>query len=220
MDNPKKLISERDILDLFYSGKKSIDLTGNEIITPAAFDILKEKGIKINKVSFQSRIQTIAQDSFENLKKVAVGSDHTGFGVKKIIVKYFEENGYKVIDVGTTNENSCDYPDFAVKVAKLVVLGEVFFGVLLDATGIPSAITANKIPGIRAATCYNEFSARSAREHNNANILVMGAKTLGEETIKSVLNTFLKYKFLGERHQKRLDKISKLEENFLKNKIE
>lgn len=94
--------------------------------------------------------------------------------------------------------------------------GEVDFAVLVDATGIPSAITANKIPGIRACTCYNEFSARSGREHNNGNVLVMGARTLGEETIKSILEVWLNTPFGGERHQRRLDKITAIEKEFSK----
>ncbi len=128
-----------------------------------------------------------------------------------------KEQGYEIIDVGTFDESSCDYPDFALKVAEEVFRGNVYFGIILDATGIPSSITANKINGIRAATCYNEFSARSAREHNNANIIVLGAKTLGDETVKSILQVWLNSSFLGERHQKRLDKITDIEKNKSKN---
>ncbi|MCW8850073.1 MAG: RpiB/LacA/LacB family sugar-phosphate isomerase, partial [Melioribacteraceae bacterium] len=127
------------------------------------------------------------------------------------ISKILKDQGYEIIDVGTFDEASCDYPDFAIKVSQLVTSGEVYFGIILDATGIPSSITANKVSKIRAATCYNEFSARSAREHNNANVLVMGAKTLGEETIKSILYVWLNSEFLGDRHQRRLDKITELE---------
>jgi len=127
------------------------------------------------------------------------------------VIKYLNKQDYSITDVGTYDDSSCDYPDFAIKVGKLIQSGEVNFGILLDATGIPSAITANKLKGIRAATCYNEFSARSAREHNNANIIVLGAKSLGEESIKSIINVWLNSEFLGDRHQRRLDKISQLE---------
>jgi ribose 5-phosphate isomerase B len=148
---------------------------------------------------------------FYRYKKVAVGSDHTGFTMKKTIIEFLDKQGYSITDVGTYDEQSCDYPDFAIKVSELVASGSVNFGIIFDATGIPSAITANKFNGIRAATCYNEFSARSAREHNNANIIVLGAKTLGDETVKSVLNVWLNSEFLGDRHQRRLDKITELE---------
>ena len=138
--------------------------------------------------------------------KVAIGNDHTGFAAKKLVSKFLTDQKLEIVDVGSYDETSCDYPDFAIKVGELVRNSEVDFGIILDATGIPSAITANKISGIRAATCYNEFSARSAREHNNANIIVLGAKTLGDETIKSILQVWLNSKFLGDRHQRRLDK--------------
>jgi len=209
----KKLITERDIQDLVLKGKNKLEIIGDEIITPAAKDKINENLIKIIKVSkfSNSFTKSILTGNFANYKKVAIGSDHTGYKMKELIKKVLLEKGYEITDVGTTDESSCDYPDFAIKVAEEINQGQVDFGILFDATGIPSSITANKITGIRAATCYNEFSARSAREHNNANIIVMGAKTLGEETIKSVLDVFLNSNFLGDRHQRRLDKISKLE---------
>ncbi len=107
--------------------------------------------------------------------------------------------------------SSVDYPVYGQAVSEKVASGDADLGILICGTGLGMSYVANKVKGIRAATCYNEFSARSAREHNNANIIVMGAKTLGEETIKSILDTFLNSDFLGDRHQKRLDKISKLE---------
>ncbi len=213
MRKQRKLITEKDIQDLLLKGKRKLEVTGTEIITPAAKDKINESRVEIVKVNLRSssNISRELTGNFSTYKKVAVGSDHTGFAAKKIIKKFLEDKGYAVTDLGTFDENSCDYPDFAIKVAEHVIQKQIDFGILLDATGIPSAITANKIKGIRAATCYNEFSAKSAREHNNANIIVLGAKTLGEETIKSILETFLNSNFLGERHQRRLDKITQLE---------
>jgi len=213
MKEQRKLITEKDIQNLLLTGKRTLEITGNEIITPAAKDKINESLIKTVKVNFPSTKDNSNKltGNFSTYKKVAIGSDHTGFSTKKIIKKFFEDKGYDITDLGTFDESSCDYPDFAIKVAKHIQQRQSHFGVLLDATGIPSAITANKIKGIRAATCYSEFSAKSAREHNNANIIVMGAKTLGEETIKSILETFINSNFLGERHQRRLDKITQLE---------
>ena len=128
-----------------------------------------------------------------------------------MVIEYLGEKGFDVNDKGTYDEQSCDYPDFAIAVAKEVMSGNCDYGICFDATGIPSAITANKLKGIRAATCYNEFSAWSARNHNNANVLVMGAMTLGPETIKSIIDKFFSTEFAGGRHQRRLDKISALE---------
>ena len=208
----KKLITEKEILNLIFKGKKKFEITGNELFTPAAKDKINEAGIRLVKAEVNNIDgKIITKGPFYKFKKAAIGCDHTGFATKQIVIKFLKDEGYEVTDVGTFDEESCDYPDFAIKVSELVQNGNVNFGILLDATGIPSAITANKISGIRAATCYNEFSARSAREHNNANIIVMGAKTLGEETIKSILNVWLNSEFLGDRHQRRLDKITELE---------
>ncbi len=211
----KKLITELDIIKLHQSGVKIIPVGENEILTPLAQDKVKDLGLKIVTKEEAARINNA--ENFLNtsvrLKKAVIGSDHTGFKVKNILSKILTEKGFEVIDVGTFDEKSCDYPDFALAVAEKVQSMSVDFGIVVDATGIPSAITANKLRGIRAATCYNEFSTRSAREHNNANVLVLGAKALGEETIKSILEVWLNTNFGGGRHQKRLDKISDIERN-------
>jgi len=216
MQNKKNLITEKDILSLVISGKKQLEVSGNEIITPAAKDLITQKSIKLVKQNFLLNNENVLKDhqAFINKKRVVVGSDHTGFSAKSKIILFLTSKGYQINDVGTFHENSCDYPDYALKVGKEIKNGNSDFGILFDATGIPSAITANKIKGIRAATCYNEFTAKSAREHNNANLIVLGAKTLGEETIKSILETWLISPFLGERHQRRLDKITQIENEF------
>ncbi|MGK9367834.1 ribose 5-phosphate isomerase B [Melioribacter sp. Ez-97] len=205
----KQLITEKDVLDVIKSGKNSLTVGGSYIITPAARDLIIRKKIEIVSNRNQS---APGKKSFE---KIAVGSDHTGVKVKKILVELLKDR-YSIEDVGAFTEDSVDYPDIALKVANKVNSGEADCGILIDATGIPSAIAANKIPGIRAATCYNEFSARSSREHNNSNIIVVGARALGEETIKSIVKVWLESEFLGERHQRRLDKITAIENSILK----
>jgi ribose 5-phosphate isomerase B len=209
----KKLFTESEIINLYKSGVKTIILAKDDVITPLAKDKLKALGMNISKKENSDSVNTVQHEAmiFADAKTIAIGSDHTGFAVKKILVKLLSERGFKVEDVGTHNEESCDYPDFAYAVALNVIEHKADFGIVIDATGIPSAITANKVKGIRAATCYNEFTAKSAREHNNANVLVLGAKALGEETIKSILEVWLKTEFAGARHQKRLDKISAIE---------
>lgn len=214
----KKLITEADILNLARRGIKVLSVSDDDIITPSAKDRIRELNITIAK---EQKRKSADGRIIETMlgKNVVVGSDHTGFNCKADIIALLNEAKYNVRDMGTFNEDSCDYPDFAEAVAAKVFSGEADFGILIDATGIPSAITANKFPGVRAATCYNEFSARSAREHNNANILVVGAKSLGIETVKSILDVFLKTEFLGERHQRRLDKITHIEEKISKNRF-
>ncbi len=216
----KKLITESDVLNLFRTGSKVLFVDSGTIITPLAKDKLKELKIELtyNKHKELTNKDLNRLNYVGNLKCV-IGSDHTGFAMKEFVKRFLTSKNYIVEDIGTFSDKSCDYPDFALEVAKKVATKEADFGILLDATGIPSAITANKLPGIRAATCYNEFSARSSREHNNSNIIVMGAKMLGDELIKSILDVWLNSSFLGERHQKRLDKINKIEEYFLNNKF-
>ena len=211
----KKLITEADVIKLFNEGNRVISAGENEIITPLALDKIKSLGIAL--LNKEEAVKILSSDGgitkTTRFRKVAIGSDHTGFKIKNLLSKILSDKGYEITDVGTFDENSCDYPDFAFAVASKIKEGVADFGIILDATGIPSAITANKLKGIRAATCYSEFSAKSAREHNNANVLVMGARSLGEETIKSILEVWLNTGFGGGRHQKRLDKIREIERN-------
>jgi ribose 5-phosphate isomerase B len=209
----KKLITEHDVLELEKKGIKVLVKTRDTIITPLALDRIRFAKFTILEKEEIPREQIHQSNDINNtlVKRITIGSDHTGFKLKNIIIKYLNEKGFLVNDVGTFDESSCDYPDFARLVAKSVASKESDFGILIDATGIPSAITANKIKGIRAATCYNAFSARSSRAHNNANVLVVGAKALGEETIKIIIDEWLTTEFDGGRHQNRLDKITEIE---------
>lgn len=207
----KKVITESEIIRIAKSGAKEIQIGKDDLLTPLAIDRIKVLGIKVNRDG---------KSDFGKIKsqlKIVIGSDHTGVKIKKIIVDFLKSKSYQVLDIGTYNEESVDYPDIAFNIANRVLTKEFDCGIIIDATGIPSAITANKLPGIRAATCYNEFSAKSSREHNDANVLVLGAKAIGEETIKSIIDVWLNSNFLGDRHQRRLDKIKAIEEKFSKN---
>jgi len=209
----KKVITELDILELEKQGIKVLVKTKNTIITPLALDRLRSSKFTIvEKEEIHSeQINQSININQTSVKRIIIGSDHTGFKFKNTLQKYLIEKGYLVTDAGTFDEKPCDYPDSAKIVARSVSNRENDFGILIDATGIPSAIAANKINGIRAATCYNAFSARSSRAHNDANILVVGSRALGEETIKLIVDEWLSTQFEGGRHQKRLDKINDLE---------
>lgn len=210
----KKLITENDVKAIAKQGSNVILKNNDCIITPLALDRIRSNKMVILERNTLSPEQNQPQppDGNQNaIKRIAIGGDHTGFRIKNQLIRYLTEKGYKLQDFGAFDEKSCDYPDFARLVATSVSLEENDFGILVDATGIPSAITANKIKSIRAATCYNAFSAKSSRSHNNANILVIGAKSLGEETIKMIVDVWLTTEFEGGRHQKRLDKISEIE---------
>lgn len=209
----KKLITEEDVKKVILRGSNVIVANKNSVITPLALDLIRSKKLTIIEKETHEYKSSSKSVKFP-FNKIAVGSDHTGFKEKNILIKFLTEKSYQVYDLGTTNEKSCDYPDFAEAVAEKVQMGKVECGIIIDATGIPSAIAANKVEGIRAATCYNEFSAKSSRSHNDANILVVGAKTLGEETIKSIVTTWLNTPFEGGRHQRRLEKITGIERKY------
>lgn len=143
--------------------------------------------------------------------KLALGSDHGGYRLKEAIKRYLLEKGYEVTDFGAENTDSCDYPDFAIPVAKKVASGEFDKGILICGTGIGIGIAANKIKGIRAALCHDVFSAEASRNHNDANILTMGERVVGEGLALKIVETFLTSEFEGGRHQRRIDKIKDLE---------
>lgn len=145
--------------------------------------------------------------------KLAIGSDHGGFRLKEAIKTYLLAHDYEVTDFGTESEDSCDYPDFALPVAEAVAKGEYDRGILICGTGIGIGIVANKVKGIRAALCHDTFSAEACRNHNDANILTMGERIVGEGLALKIVETFLNSDFEGGRHQRRVDKIKALEEN-------
>lgn len=143
--------------------------------------------------------------------KIALGSDHGGFRLKEAIKKDLVEKGYEVEDFGSTSTDSCDYPDFAIPVAKKVASGEFDRGILICGTGIGIGIVANKIKGVRAALCHDTFSAQATRNHNDANVLTMGERVVGEGLALKIVETFLNSDFESGRHQRRIDKITALE---------
>jgi len=143
--------------------------------------------------------------------KVAVGSDHGGLDLKKVVSEVLAGEGIQVIDVGTDSPDSVDYPDYAGKVGALVRDGSVDLGILICGTGIGMSIAANKIPGIRAALAWDIFTARMARRHNNANILTIGGRTTGPELAREIVKTFVREPFEGGRHEIRVNKISEIE---------
>ena len=143
--------------------------------------------------------------------KVAIGADHGGFRLKEEIGRLLTEKGYEYKDFGTYSEDSVDYPDISLEVAKAVQDGSFDRGILICGTGIGIGIAANKISGIRAALCHDTFSARASREHNDANILTMGERVIGPGLARDVATVWLESEFAGGRHARRVQKISELE---------
>ncbi|MFA6540117.1 MAG: ribose 5-phosphate isomerase B [Bacteroidota bacterium] len=221
----KKLLTETDVRNAIKRGEKSIALELRTIITPSAKDVLQQFGISVTvKDSTQQRIpSTQGETSYHQSPIVhstvgnsiiVIGCDHGGYATKELIKKFLTEKGYSILDIGTMSEEPCDYPDYAYAVGRIVSKGEAWRGIMIDATGVASAIVCNKIPGVRAVPCYNEFVAQSSREHNDANVLTIGAKAMGIESIKSIVVVWLETWFGGGRHKKRVDKISDIEKKF------
>jgi len=142
----------------------------------------------------------------------AVGADHGGLELKNYIVGVLNES-YRVKDFGTNSEKSVDYPEIGFNVADFVSKGKAKRGILVCGTGIGMSIVANKLLGVRAALCHDEFSARLSREHNNSNVLVLGGRVLGCDLARAILDVWIDTEFSGGRHQRRLDKIDAIEES-------
>lgn len=146
----------------------------------------------------------------ENIR-IAVGADHAGYRAKERIKKVLTESGIAVEDLGTHSEESVDYPDFARAVAEQVARGQARFGILVCGTGMGMGMAANKIPGIRAAVAHDRQTAHLAREHNDANVLAVGARVVDEGTLLEIVQEFLSTEFAGERHQRRVNKVNELD---------
>jgi len=147
--------------------------------------------------------------------RIAIGADHGGFDLKVSIADYLRNTGHTPIDVGTHTSDPVDYPDLAREVAKSVISGEADRGIMICGSGVGASIASNKFPGIRAATCHDTYSAHQSREHNDANILCMGARVIGLSLAEDIVKTWISSEFSGEaRHRKRLDKISAIEQEF------
>ena len=151
-------------------------------------------------------------NSSNQAHRIAIGADHAGFQVKERIKQFLENEGHAVEDVGTESEESVDYPEFARAVAEKVASGMAQLGVLVCGTGMGMAIAANKVPGIRAAVVHDKVTARAAREHNDANVLTLGGRLIEAGLAIEIVKEFLDAQFAGGRHQRRVDKITEMEQ--------
>jgi len=147
---------------------------------------------------------------------IAIGADHGGYELKEMLKGTLGELGYSVVDCGTDSTNSVDYPDFAFAVAQLVARGGAWRGIVVDGAGIGSCMAANKVPGVRAGLCYDQATAANSREHNDANVLTLGAGLIGPNLARQIVKTWLETPFGGGRHARRVNKIMEIEQRFLK----
>ncbi len=198
----KRVITLRDV-ETAHQHNREILVDENTIVTPYARDRAKELQVALVKTSEKNE-NTLSQSE---VRTVVLGADHGGFALKEELKRDLQEKGYKVIDVGTENDSPCDYPDFAFKVAEAVAHRQADRGIMIDSVGIGSAMAANRVPGVLAAKCNNVVEAKSAREHNYANVLTLGAKIIGSQMAREIVQAFLTTPGGAERHQKRVNKI-------------
>jgi len=193
--------------DLPESGELLIPF--DAVLTPLARDEAERRGLTLREVAAQEagRVSPVE-------KIVALASDHGGFALKEQLKPLLEQLGLTALDFGTHEEKPVDYPDMALLVAEAVASGRAARGIIVDGAGIGSAMAANKVPGIRAALCYDKASARNSREHNNANVLTLGGRLLSAETALETAATWLTTPFAGGRHEKRVAKIMEIERRY------
>ena len=147
--------------------------------------------------------------------RIVIGSDHAGFELKSTIVSYIQDLGHQIIDVGTNNAEPVDYPEYAEAVGKAILEERADRGIMICGSGVGASIAVNKLPGIRAGLCHDTYSAHQGVEHDNINVLIMGARVIGIETARELVRAYIGAEFTeDERHLRRLDKLSKLEEKY------
>lgn len=146
--------------------------------------------------------------------KVGIASDHGGYDLKELVYEYLLRKGYYVYNMGCFDKNSADYPDYALIIGESIKKGEIDYGIIVCGTGIGISIAANKVPGVRAALCNDVYMAKMAREHNNANVLALGGRILGENLSLRIVESFITTEFAYGRHERRVEKITEIEEKF------
>ncbi|HEY7786606.1 MAG TPA: ribose 5-phosphate isomerase B [Pyrinomonadaceae bacterium] len=203
-ESSKSLITEADVRGLENGAVLRIGETAR--LTPLAADIVNEKGIEI--------VRRTSRRGFKASKLIAVGSDHGGFKMKEELKKFLSELGHRVHDFGTHSEEAVDYPDFAHAVARAVAEGTSDLGVIVDGAGVGSAMTANKVPGVRAAAAYSVAVARNSREHNGANVLTLGSGTINSAEMREIVKAWLGSELTEDRHRRRVAKIQAVERQY------
>ncbi len=190
------------------------------LVTPLARQAAMERNISLVEGGDRAPSGGVhalgSETAARGARTVAIGADHGGYDLKQMLKARLQELGYEVLDCGTEGAESVDYPDFALAVAQLVAQGRAWRGILVDGAGIGSCMAANKVPGVRAALCYDEATAVNSRAHNDANVLTLGAGMIGPELGRQIVETWLETPAGGGRHARRVEKIMEIERRFLR----
>ncbi len=203
-ESSKTVITEDDVRGL--DAGATLRIAESARLTPLAADIVNERKIQI--------VRRVPRRGSKVSKQVAVASDHGGFQMKEELRAFLLELGHRVQDLGTYSDQPVDYPDFAHAVARAVADGYADVGIIIDGAGIGSAMTANKVPGVRAAACYSVALATNSREHNGANVLTLGSKTITSMEMKDIVSAWLGTDLSEDRHKKRVAKIDAIQRQY------
>ncbi len=213
----RPLVTELDVQAVEPGGRFAVPQ--DALITPLARQVAMDRRVTLVENTSPAHLVDEAPSispSAQGRKSVAIGSDHGGYELKEILKGYIGELGYGVVDCGTHGTDAVDYPDFAFAVAQLVAQRRVWRGVIVDGAGIGSGMAANKVPGVRAAMCYDQSTALNSRDHNDANVLTLGAGLIGSNLARQIVKIWLETPFGGGRHARRVNKIMEIESRFLK----
>ena len=203
-ESAKSLITEDDLRGLAEGAR--LRVSEHAKFTPLASDLIRERRIEL--------VKKTSRQSSSKARTIAIGADHGGFETKEKLKEFLAENNLNVRDFGTNSKDAVDYPDFAHAVAKAVAEKSADIGIIIDGAGIGSAMTANKVAGVRAAACYNVALAKNSREHNGANVLTLGSGQNSFKEICEIVQTFLASELTEERHRKRVMKIEAIERQY------
>jgi ribose 5-phosphate isomerase B len=213
----RPLVTEADVQAVPVGGH--LPVPPGALITPLARQVALDRDVTLVEAGAAPTPSPVdaprAGPAPAGQRVVAVGADHGGYELKEMLKGYLVELGYGVVDCGTDSTQSVDYPDFAFAVARLVAQGRAWRGIVVDGAGIGSCMAANKVPGVRAAMCYDQATAVNSREHNDANVLTLGAGLIGPNLARQIVRTWLETPSGGGRHARRVGKIMEIERRFL-----
>jgi ribose 5-phosphate isomerase B len=199
-EKAKRVITEQEVRGA--SPGDTVIISESAIVTPLAVDLAAERGITLKRAPKRTALRSY---------KIALGADHGGFEAKEGLKPTLEDLGHEYRDFGTHSTEAVDYPDFAHIVAIAVARGDCDLGIMIDGAGIGSCMVANKVPGVRAAMCYDDASAANSREHNGANVLTLGGKRLQIDALRQIVKTWLATELTEDRHRNRVAKIDAIE---------
>jgi len=202
-------ILDADQVQTWPTGSEQI-ITPGTLITPLARQVALERHIRLREGNEPVAAASVGQ------KTVALAADHGGYALKEQLKAFIQKEGYAILDCGTHSTEAVDYPDVAYAAAQHVANGQAWRAIIIDGAGIGSCMVANKVPGVRAAMCYDQATASNSREHNNANVLTLGAGLIGPNLAQQIVQTFLSTDFAGGRHTRRVDKIDAIARRFQK----